>query len=74
MSTDGTRLKRLPPLAVVVFFAIAAFIEVSSIAQAIRQESWGPMATTGWLPAVVLASYRPTRTTACRRLRSRTGS
>jgi hypothetical protein len=57
-----------------VFVAIAVFIEVASIAQAIRQDSWGPMTTTGWLPVVVLASYRPARTTACWPLRRRTGS
>jgi len=74
MNTDGTRLKRLPPLAVVVFFAIAILIEVASIVQAIRQDSWGPVTTTGWLPAVVLASYRPSRTKACWPLRRRQGS
>ena len=78
MNTDGTRRMRLPPLAVVVFFAIAIaiaiLIEVASIAQAIRQDSWRPMSTTGWLPAVVLASYRPSRAKACWPLRSRTES
>ena len=74
MNTDGTRRMRLPPLAVVVFFAIAILIEVASIVQAIRQDSWGPVTTTGWLPAVVLASYRPSRTKACWPLRRRQGS
>jgi hypothetical protein len=68
MNADRTRLKLLPPLAVVSFFAIAIFIEVASIVQAIRQDSWGPMYTTGWLPVVVLASYRASNTKGCRQL------
>ena len=65
MNADRTRLKLLPPLAVVSFFAIAIFIEVASIVQAIRQDSWGPMYTTGWLPVVVLASISPAGARRC---------
>jgi hypothetical protein len=67
MNADGTGPRRLLPLAVLAFFAILIFIEVASIVQAIRQESWGPMYTTGWLPAVVLASFRASDTKGCLR-------
>jgi hypothetical protein len=36
---------------------VAAFIAVSSIVQAIRQGSWGPIVSVGWLPAVIVASW-----------------
>jgi hypothetical protein len=65
MNIDGTRLRRLPPLAVVVFFAILVFIEVASIVQAVRHDSLGPMYTTGWLPVVVLASISPAGARRC---------
>ncbi|HEX6522125.1 MAG TPA: hypothetical protein VF070_19285 [Streptosporangiaceae bacterium] len=32
-----------------------AFVAGSAIAQAIRQGSWGPVISVGWLPAVVVA-------------------
>jgi hypothetical protein len=57
---------------VIVFLAIAVFIEIASVVEAIRQDNWGPMYTTGWLPAVVIASYRSTDAGGCwRRLRGR---
>ena len=34
-----------------------AFIAVSSVVQAIRQGSWGPVVSVGWLPAVVVAVW-----------------
>jgi hypothetical protein len=71
MNADGTRIKRLQQLAIVSFLAIAIFIEVASIVQSIWQDSWVPMYTTGWLPVVVLASYRRTRNEACWPLRRR---
>jgi hypothetical protein len=33
------------------------FITVSSIALAIRQGSWAPIASVGWLPAVIVATW-----------------
>jgi hypothetical protein len=75
MKTDGTRLKQLPLPAVVSFLSTAIFIEVASILQSIRQDSWGPIYTTRWLPVVVFASYRPLRKKGCRPLlRRRTES
>lgn len=34
-----------------------AFIAVSSVVQAVRQGSWGPVISVGWLPAVVVAAW-----------------
>jgi hypothetical protein len=33
------------------------FVAVSSIVQAIRQGSWGPVISVGWIPAVVVATW-----------------
>jgi len=72
MNTDREGPRLLPPSAVIVFLAAAVFIEIASVVQAIRQEGWGPMYTTGWLPAAVVASYRSTDAAGCwRRLRGR---
>jgi len=44
----------------------AAFVAVSVVVQAIRQGSWNPIISVGWLPAVIVAmlpgSYRRCRT------------
>ena len=34
-----------------------AFVAVSSIVQAVRQGSWGPVISVGWLPAVIVATW-----------------
>jgi roadblock/LC7 domain-containing protein len=34
----------------------AAFVAVSSIALAVRQDSWAPIVSVGWIPAVIAAS------------------
>ena len=49
---------------------VAAFIAVAAIVQAIRQGSWGPIVSVGWLPAVIVAS-RPGAVRRC--LRGRGG-
>ena len=49
---------------------VAAFIAVAAIVQAIRQGSWGPIISVGWLPAVIVAS-RPGSVRRC--LRGRGG-
>ena len=36
---------------------VAAFIAVAAIVQAIREGSWGPIISVGWLPAVIVASW-----------------
>lgn len=35
----------------------AAFVAVSSVVQAVRQGSWGPVISVDWLPAVVVAAW-----------------
>jgi len=32
-----------------------AFVAVAAIVQAIREGSWGPIISVGWLPAVIVA-------------------
>jgi hypothetical protein len=34
-----------------------AFVAVASVAQAIRQGSWAPVASVAWLPAVIVACW-----------------
>lgn len=38
----------------------AAFVAVASIVQAVRQGSWTPVVTTGWIPAAVIATWPAT--------------
>ena len=35
----------------------AVFVAVASAAQAVRQGSWAPIVSVGWLPAVIVASW-----------------
>jgi hypothetical protein len=35
----------------------AVFVAVSAIAQAVRQGSWGPVLSAGWIPAVIVAAW-----------------
>jgi hypothetical protein len=73
--TPRKRAKR--PLAVVVIpvLAIAAFVLVASIVQAVRDDSWAPIWSIGWLPAVLVASlWAPASRKPCwPRLRNLTG-
>ncbi|HEX4659626.1 MAG TPA: hypothetical protein VH307_19745 [Streptosporangiaceae bacterium] len=41
----------------------AAFVAVSSVVQAVRQGSWVPIISVGWIPAVIVAAWPG----ACRR-------
>ena len=41
----------------VVAGVAAAFVAAASVAQAIRQGSWAPVASVAWLPAVVVAVW-----------------
>ena len=34
-----------------------AIVAVTTIVQAIRQGSWGPIGEVGWLPAVIVAAW-----------------
>jgi hypothetical protein len=50
-----------------VITAVAvAVVVVSSIVQAVRQGSWGPLIAVGWLPAVVVATWWPGSRGRCR--------
>ena len=48
----GTRTRRI---FVAGSLALAALIMAAAIAQAVRQDSLGPVWTVGWLPAVLVA-------------------
>ena len=50
-----------------------AVVAVSSIVQAIRQGSWGPIISVGWLPAVVVATWWPGTRGRCRPRQSSAG-
>jgi hypothetical protein len=51
----------------------AAFVATASVAQAIRQGSWGPIVSAGWIPAVVVAAW-PGSHRRCRGLGPRRGT
>ena len=52
---------------------VAVFVAVATIVQAVRQGSWGPVIATGWLPAVIVATW-PSTFRRCRlRRRSHAG-
>jgi len=67
--------KRLPAVVVIAVLAIAAFVAVASVVQAVREDSWAPIWSVGWLPAVLVASlWRPASRKPCwPRLRSLSG-
>jgi hypothetical protein len=51
----------------------AVFVAVATIVQAVRQGSWTPVVTSGWVPAVIVATW-PTAYRRCRiRGRGRAG-
>jgi hypothetical protein len=54
--SHNKKLGRLPAFVAVPLLAIAAFIALASVVQAIGQDSWGPIWSIGWLPAVLVAS------------------
>ncbi|HEX4398355.1 MAG TPA: hypothetical protein VH136_12015 [Trebonia sp.] len=50
--------------------AIAAtLIAVSAIVQSVRQGSWSPVLSVGWLPAVIIAVISPRETRRCLQIR-----
>jgi len=48
-----------------------AIVAVSSVVAAIRQGSWGPIADGLWIPAVVVATWRPDMYRRCLPRRNR---
>jgi hypothetical protein len=69
--TPGKRLGRLPVIVAIPCLAITAFIAVATAAQAIGQDSWAPIWSIGWLPAVLVASLLMPAPGTSRRLRRR---
>jgi len=53
--TQQKRPRRLPAVVALTFLAIAALIACAGVVQAVRQESWEPIWSIGWLPAIVVA-------------------
>ena len=49
----------------------ALLITVSAIAASVRQDSWSPFLSVGWLAAVIIAVASPSRTRRCLPLRAR---
>jgi hypothetical protein len=55
----------------VVAAAAALLIAVSAIVQSVRQNSWSPVFSVGWLAAVIIAVTAPRGTRRCLPLRRR---
>jgi hypothetical protein len=49
----------------------AVLIAVSAIAASVRQDSWSPILSVGWLAAVIVAVTSPRGTRRCLRIRRR---
>jgi len=49
----------------------AVLIAVSAIAASVRQDSWSPILSVGWLAAVIVAVTSPRGTRHCLRIRRR---
>ena len=52
-------MKQRPRWVSVIAAVAVAIVAVSSIVAAARQDSWGPVVSVGWLPAVVVATWWP---------------
>jgi len=46
--------------------AAALLVAVSAIVQSVRQGSWSPLLSVGWLAAVIIAVISPRGTRRCR--------
>lgn len=44
---------------------VAVFVAVGSVVQSIRQASWTPVESVGWLPAVIVAVWPGTYRRRC---------
>jgi hypothetical protein len=64
--THTKRIGRLPAVVAIPILAIAALVAVATVVQAVRQGSWAPIWSIGWLPAVLVASlWAPAHDKAC---------
>ena len=71
---NWNRLHRHPVIAA-LFVAAALFVVIATLVDAVRRDSWQPVLSIGWLPAVLVASLYATDTKRCRpRLRARARS
>jgi hypothetical protein len=48
-----------------------AFVAVSTVALGVREGSWAPVASVGWLPAVIVVAWPGARTRCLPRRRGR---
>ena len=57
------------------FYGVAAvaalLVAVSAIVQSVRQGSWSPLFSVGWLAAVIIAVISPRGTRRCLQIRRR---
>jgi hypothetical protein len=66
-------LRRRPVVAAVVV-VVALVVAVAALVDAVRHDSWQPVLSIGWLPAVLVAGLYPTGKSGCwprRRARAR---
>ena len=71
--TNPNRLRRHPVITA-LFVLAASFVAVATLVDAVRHDSWQPVLSTGWLPAVLVAVLYPSDTSGCwprRRARAR---
>jgi hypothetical protein len=50
---------------------VALLVAVTAIAQSVRQGSWSPILSVGWLAAVIVAVISPRGTRRCLQIRRR---
>ncbi len=58
-------MRQCAPWVRVITAVAVAVVAVSSIVAAVRQGSWGPVVSVGWLPAVVVAVWWPGMQRSC---------
>jgi hypothetical protein len=64
--THTKRIGRLPAVVAISVLAIAAFVGVATVVQAVREGSWAAIWAIGWLPAVLVVSlWAPAHDKAC---------
>ena len=63
------------PVIAALVVVVALVVAVATTVDAVRHDSWQPVLSIGWLPAVLVAGLYPTDTRGCwPRLRARTRS
>ena len=74
--TAGRRVRRLSTYVEDLVALVAIFVLVAAVVEAVSEDSWGPVWTIAWVPAVLLASlFTGPTSRSCRPLpRGRTRS